>query len=192
MSNVICITNRMLAGNHFLLQVEKIAAACPKAIILREKDLSEPDYELLAEQVLSICKKYHISCILHTYSKVAFARHADGIHLPLHELRKLPNEYIDLFKVIGASIHTTAEAVEAQKLGATYITAGHIFETNCKKGLPPRGLTFLKEVCRSVNIPVYAIGGITKNNAPDCIDSGASGVCIMSAFMISEDPSSIM
>ena len=192
MSDVICITNRLLAGINFLLQIEKIAAACPKAIILREKDLTESDYELLAEQVQSICKKYDVRCILHTYSRVALMRHADGIHLPLPELKKLTKEYIENFNVIGASIHTTTEAIEAQKLGATYITAGHIFDTNCKKDLPPRGLGFLADVCKSVSIPVYAIGGITKTNAPECIRSGASGVCIMSALMICEDPSLII
>ncbi|WP_455958797.1 thiamine phosphate synthase, partial [Anaerotignum lactatifermentans] len=78
-----------------------------------------------------------------------------------------------------------AEAEEAEKLGATYITAGHIYATDCKKGLPPRGLTFLEEVCRRVSIPVYAIGGIKINEKQlrEVIDCGAKGGCIMSGMM---------
>ena len=77
------------------------------------------------------------------------------------------------------------EAVEAVSLGASYVTAGHIFATDCKKGLPPRGLSFLKEVCETVSIPVYAIGGITfdKTQWNALKEQGASGACIMSGMM---------
>lgn len=77
------------------------------------------------------------------------------------------------------------EAIEAQKIGATYISAGHIFATDCKKDLPPRGLEFLKEVCNSVTIPVYAIGGIKLSDVQmdEIIKCGAKGGCIMSGMM---------
>ena len=69
------------------------------------------------------------------------------------------------------------------KCGATYLTAGHVFLTDCKKGVPARGLDFLADVCRAVNVPVYAIGGINDKNAGDCIQAGAAGVCMMSGYM---------
>ena len=77
------------------------------------------------------------------------------------------------------------KAIEAQKLGATYISAGHIFATDCKKDLPPRGLEFLKEVCNSVTIPVYAIGEIKLSDVQmdEIIKCGAKGGCIMSGMM---------
>ena len=77
------------------------------------------------------------------------------------------------------------KAIEAQKLGATYISAGHIFATDYKKDLPPRGLEFLKEVCNSVTIPVYAIGGIKLSDVQmdEIIKCGAKGGCIMSGMM---------
>ena len=77
------------------------------------------------------------------------------------------------------------EAEEAQKLSATYLTAGHIYTTDCKKGLPPRGIDFLKEVCGAVTIPVYAIGGIHAGTGQiqEVIKCGASGGCIMSEMM---------
>ena len=77
--------------------------------------------------------------------------------------------------------------MEAEKLGCTYITAGHVFATDCKKGLPPRGLSFLKEVCYSVTIPVYAIGGIDENNMEAVRQAGAAGGCMMSGFMLEKD-----
>lgn len=79
------------------------------------------------------------------------------------------------------------DAVEAQKLGCTYITAGHIFDTDCKKGLPGRGHEFLRNVCRAVTIPVYAIGGITPENAEEIYQDGASGACLMSSLMTGSD-----
>lgn len=87
------------------------------------------------------------------------------------------------FDVIGASTHSVEDARRAKELGASYITAGHVFATDCKKGLAPRGLQFLADVCDSVDIDVYAIGGISENNMKQCIGRGAKGVCMMSGFM---------
>ena len=86
-------------------------------------------------------------------------------------------------KIKGVSVHSAQEALNAQEAGASYVTAGHIYRTKCKEGLEPRGTGFLKEICTTVNIPVYAIGGININNARECIEAGASGVCIMSGYM---------
>lgn len=154
-------------------------------IVLREKDLQENEYEQLAKQVLDICSKYNIECILHTYYNVAEKLNCKKIHLPLDILRKNP-EITEKFEVIGVSTHSKEDAMEAETLGASYITAGHIFETDCKKGLPGRGLKFLKKVCESVDIPVYAIGGISTANINEVIKAGAYGACLMSGFMKAE------
>ena len=92
------------------------------------------------------------------------------------------------FDEVGVSIHSVSEAIEAVNLGATYITAGHIFATDCKKDIPPRGLSFLSSVCSSVNIPVFAIGGISPENAQKAINAGADGICIMSGLMNCKNP----
>ena len=73
--------------------------------------------------------------------------------------------------------------MRAEALGATYLTASHIFPTDCKKGVPPKGLDFLKEVVEAVHIPVYALGGITKDRTDDVMSTGAAGYCMMSEFM---------
>ncbi|EPY2274740.1 thiamine phosphate synthase [Clostridium sporogenes] len=189
MYKLLAITNRHLCNNEFLEQIQDICTLNEKSttiesvsIVLREKDLSERDYKNLAANVLKICKKNNTECILHTYYKVAKELNCKKIHLPLHVLKSNPNIYKD-FDEVGVSIHSVSEAIEALNLGATYITAGHIFATDCKKSLPPRGLSFLSSVCSSVNIPVYAIGGISPANAEKAINAGAEGICIMSGLM---------
>lgn len=183
MSDLICITNRKLCSNNFSDQIEMIASAHPKAIVLREKDLSEKEYEQLARQVMQICQKHGTQCILHSFSNVAIALGAEAVHMPLPLLQKMTTQEKSHFQIIGASCHSLEEAKEAQDLGCTYITAGHIFLTDCKKGLPGRGLPFLEEICKTVRIPVYAIGGISSQNIESVRKTGAAGACIMSGFM---------
>jgi len=189
MYKLLAITNRHICNNEFLAQIQDICTLNEKntviesvSIVLREKDLFENDYKKLAAKVLKICKKNNTECILHTYYKVAKELNCKKIHLPLYILKSNPNIYKD-FNEVGVSIHSVNEAIEAMNLGATYITAGHIFATDCKKDLPPRGLSFLSSVCSSVHIPVYAIGGISPANAGKAINAGAEGVCIMSGLM---------
>lgn len=183
MSDLICITNGKLCSNNFSDQIEMIASAHPKAIVLREKDLSEKEYEQLARQVMQICQKHGTQCILHSFSNVAIALGAEAVHMPLPLLQKMTPQEKSHFQIIGASCHSLEEAKEAQDLGCTYITAGHIFLTDCKKGLPGRGLPFLEEICKAVRIPVYAIGGISSQNIESVRKTGAAGACIMSGFM---------
>ena len=183
MSDLICITNRKLCSNNFSDQIEMIASAHPKAIVLREKDLSEKEYEQLARQVMQICQKHGTQCILHSFSNAAIALGATAVHMPLPLLQKMTLQEKSHFQIIGASCHSLEEAKEAQDLGCTYITAGHIFLTDCKKGLPGRGLSFLEEICKAVRIPVYAIGGISSQNIESVRKTGAAGACIMSGFM---------
>ena len=164
MSDIICVTNRKLCKEDFLTRIESIAAMHPKAVILREKDLTEAEYTQLAEKVMEICRRYGTQCILHTFINAAVKLGCDSIHLPLPVLRQASGEDKAKFRIIGCSCHSPEEAREAESLGAGYITAGHVFATDCKKGLPPRGLDFLRQVCSTVDVPVYAIGGISDNH----------------------------
>ena len=175
------MTNRLLCKGDFLEQIEKIAVTKEYIIILREKDLSADEYMCLAKNVMGICDKYGADCILHYFIDICKKLSYKKIHVPLYLLEENP-DMINDFDVIGVSVHSADEAIKAEKLGATYITAGHIFATDCKKGVPPRGIEFLKTVCNSVNIPVYAIGGIDENNI-DSIKNIADGACQMSTLM---------
>ena len=166
-----------------MTRIEKIASAKVSAIILREKDLTEAEYEALAVKVMKIFEKYEANLILHNFAQTAIKLKTNALHLPLAKLRELSAEDKKQFKVLGASCHSVQDAIEAENLGCTYITAGHIFDTNSKKGIPGRGIPFLKEITGSVTIPVYAIGGITPKNALEVKNAGAKGVCVMGGFM---------
>lgn len=180
--NIIVVTNRHLVKKDFLEQIKLVCKKKPKAIILREKDLSEEDYEKLAKEVIKICNEYNVKCILHFYINVAKKLGQSSIHLPLYLLKENKDKVKD-FKEIGVSIHSLDEASEAQSLGATYLCAGHIFSTDCKKGVKPRGEDFLKEIILHSLIPVFAIGGIDFKNIKNILDLGAAGGAIMSLAM---------
>jgi len=184
--NVIAVSNRKLCTRPFPEQIEIVCRYRPQSLILREKDLNESEYGKLGQEVKEICKKYQVTCIYHTFYEEAKKAGVRNIHLPLWKLEELNEEDGQRdFDLIGASIHSVEEAKKAEKLGATYLTAGHIYETGCKPDLPPRGLNFLKEVCQVVDIPVYAIGGIRleKQQIAEIQKAGARGACIMSELM---------
>jgi len=188
MSDIVCVTARKLCRGDFFDQLTKIAKASPKFIILREKDLSENEYKKLAVTAMDICSEAGCELILHYYWNAAVELEMKNIHLPLSLLKELSADDKEKFTRIGTSCHSVSDALEAKQLGADYITAGHVFATDCKKGLAPRGLDFLRDVCYSVDIPVYAIGGISPDNIASVRECGAAGACAMSGFMQCSDP----
>lgn len=192
MSDILCITNRKLCKTDFICHIREIAENHPLGIVLREKDTAEADYRELASRVLSICSETDTLCILHGFHNAAAELGAKAVHLTLDALRKMSDKQKSAFTVIGVSCHSAEEAMEAEKLGCTYIIAGHIFPTDCKKGQPGRGLDFLAEVCAAVCVPVYGIGGIDAENVNFVRDAGASGVCTMSGIMQCSDVKSYL
>ena len=194
------ISNRKLCKNENLeRQIEKIFLAYEKKIILknfeivtltlREKDLDKNEYLNLVEKIYPICKKHKINLILHqNYDLNLDEKYKiDGIHLSYNIFKSLNKNIreglIKKYKRIGVSIHSLEEAREVENLGASYIVAGHIFKTDCKKGLEPRGLKFVEELSSILTVPIFAIGGIDENNSQSVIDSGAFSVCMMSSLM---------
>ena len=187
MSDILVVTNRALCREDFYTRLELVAKAGPAGIILREKDLSPEAYKALAEKALEICERYRVPCMLHTFWQVALELGADRLHMSLPLLRQMGAGERKQFSTLGASCHSVEDAMEAQALGCTYITAGHVFDTDCKQGLPGRGLDFLRGMCRSVDLPVYAIGGIGPGNMAVVRQAGAAGACIMSSAMTCPD-----
>ena len=194
------ISNRKLCENENLeKQIEKIFSAYEKKIILknfdivaltlREKDLNKNEYLKLIEKIYPICQKYKINLILHQNYDLNLDEKYDieGIHLSYSIFKSLNQnikaELIKKYKRIGVSIHSLDEAKEVENLGASYVIAGHIFKTDCKKGLEPRGLKFVEDLSSTLSIPIYAIGGIDEKNSLSVIDSGAFSVCMMSSIM---------
>ncbi|MBX9974664.1 thiazole tautomerase TenI [Cytobacillus firmus] len=89
---------------------------------------------------------------------------------------------------IGCSVHSPEEAEKAAKQGADYILFGHIFETDSKKGVPPRGTGSLEALKKAVDIPVLAIGGIKPEKVPEVLEAGADGIAVMSGILLAKDP----
>ena len=194
------ISNRKLCENENLeKQIKKIFSAYEKKIILknfdivaltlREKDLDKNEYLKLIEKIYPICQKYKINLILHQNYDLNLddKYNIEGIHLSYSIFKSLNQnikaELIKKYKRIGVSIHSLDEAKEVENLGASYVVAGHIFETDCKKGLKPRGLKFVEDLSSTLTIPIFAIGGIDEKNSLSVINSGAFSVCMMSSIM---------
>ena len=185
---VISITNRTLCQGPLPQQIDKLCRLGVKDFILREKDLSPSEYANLAAEVLKVCQNYGANLVLHSFWQVA----ANKVHFPLWLLEKHHTHITAAgFSEIGCTCHSIDEAQRAIDLGATYITASHIYPTDCKKGLAPRGLEFLKEICQFIKsqkgdeFPVYALGGIKTDGSQfaELKEAGASGACLMSGLM---------
>ena len=194
------ISNRKLCENENLeKQIKKIFSAYEKKIILknfdivaltlREKDLDKNEYLKLIEKIYPICQKYKINLILHQNYDLNLddKYNIEGIHLSYSIFKSLNQnikaELIKKYKRIGVSIHSLDEAKEVESLGASYVVAGHIFETDCKKSLEPRGLKFIEDLSSALSIPIFAIGGIDEKNSLSVINSGAFSICMMSTLM---------
>ena len=165
----------------YLDQIRRIVNVKPRAVVLREKDLSPEIYRKLARKVAQICQEQEQQLILNTTPAVAAQLGVGKLHLPMSILRSegrpQKSEYV------GTSVHSVNEVKEALELGADYLFAGNIYETDCKKGLPGRGLDFLRQVCMESSVPVYAIGGVNEERLPEILSTGAAGGCMMSGFM---------
>lgn len=192
MEHLIAVTNRDLCQRDFFEQIERICRRKPDRIILREKDLTDDDYIKLARKCQILCRNFDVPMSVNGRIEIARLLSIPDIHLSYQTLIRHP-EVVSDFSHVGVSIHSVEEAAQSARLGVSYMIAGHIFATDCKKNLPPRGLPFLKNVCRTVRntsiqtgsapIPVYAIGGIDFHNLAQVMSSGAAGGCMMSAAM---------
>ncbi len=188
MSMLFVITSSKSCKEDFLTRIERIASANPNRIILREKHLSQDDLLKLAIKCKEICDKYSVAFSVNGSIEVARKVNAD-IHLP-YKLFVENNENIKDFSTIGVSVHSISEAETAEMLGASYLIAGHIFATDCKKGLKPRGIEYLSDISEAVKIPVLGIGGISLERLSSVLQTGAAGACVMSHFMNCDNPES--
>lgn len=168
-----------------IARLAKLPELRPQAVILRAKSLDKAAYRTLAIEAQQSCEATGIALILHSDWQLARELGISMLHLPLALLRQISACERTYFTWLSTSVHSVGEAQEAQALGATVLIAGHIYTTQCKAGLAPRGLGFLQNVCSAVNLPIYAIGGIGFDAAQhaELQANGARGACVMSAYM---------
>jgi thiamine-phosphate pyrophosphorylase len=144
----------------------------------------------LASRLLTVVRQHGARLSVNDRVDVALAARADGVHLAA---QSLPVQLaVELTKhkavVVGRSVHSLEEAIQAARDGADYITFGHVFPTNTHPGLPPRGLAQLRQIVEAVEVPVLAIGGITTENLNDVLSTGCTGVAVISAILSTADP----
>lgn len=160
-----------------------------KAIQLREKDLETGELLKLAYKMRAFTSRYDAKLFINDRLDIALAVGADGIHLtqnsiPADAVRKVVKNRL----LLGVSTHSLKEAREAEKGGADFLTLGPICRTSSKlKYGKPLGLEILKDVCRRVKIPVFAIGGIKSNKILEMKKAGAFGVAMISEIFGTED-----
>lgn len=192
---IIAVTDPGLCLGSLARRCRLILEAGADAVVLRAKEADRESYRKLASEVISQAGQYSEKIILHTYADMAADLGVKSVHLPLPVFRELCMKKPDFLEKdlrVGVSVHRPEEAAYAAENGAAYVTYGHVFATDCKKGLPPRGTGMLAETVRAAGIPVYAIGGISEKNISEVSESGASGACLMSSFMQTPDPAEYM
>ncbi len=156
-------------------------------IQLREKDLGGRELYNLARQARELTQRYGALLLINERLDIAVAVGADGVHLPE---RGLPPKVVkDLFPhlLVGYSAHSLEGVLYAQKEGADFVTLSPIFRTESHPEAEPLGLEELKRVSAKVNVPIYALGGVTQERIELCLKNGAYGVAGITMFLDGED-----
>ena len=152
-----------------------------RAIQLREKDLSDTELRSVAVPINHICKAYSAKLFINSNIGVATDVGVDGVHLPeslLDTIQKAKARNL----LVGCSVHDLDVAQKMQVAGANFVTYSPIYPTMSKPN-PAVGLKSLRRIVGALDIPVFALGGITPSKVPECLNSGAFGVAAMSSVM---------
>ena len=156
---------------------------------IREKDLTEVDFETEAKKLQDICKVYNVPYVVNDSVEVAMKIDADGVHVGQSDIKGRDiRAMLGEDKILGISAGTVEEAIAAEQAGADYIGVGAIFGTSTKKNARNMTMDRLNEIIKSVNIPVVAIGGINASNMSELKGSGVDGVAVVSAIFAAENP----
>lgn len=156
---------------------------------VREKSAPASHLLQLVQAILPLSEPHGSGVLVNDRLDVALAAGAAGVHLSKKSLPPaLARQVAGPGMLIGASVHSVEEAVEAARAGADYITFGHVYPTQSKPGLPPRGPALLREVVQAVDVPVLAIGGITVERIPEVLATGCAGIAVIGAVLSSPDP----
>lgn len=183
------VTDRAWVGKQSLYeQVESALKGGVTCVQLREKELAEEDFLKEALEISALCREYGVPFFINDNVEIAIKCQADGIHvgqedMEASQVRKKVGEDM----MIGVSVHSVEEALEAVKKGADCLGVGAMFSTSTKKDVDLLPKESLKDICQAVNVPVVAIGGIGKSNIIDLSGTGVDGVALVSAIFSADN-----
>ncbi len=171
---------------------ERVRAALKggaRVVQYRDKTRSVQEKVARAKKLLQLCKQHGALFLVNDLPELAWACGADGVHLgqddgSIPEARKILGPH----KIIGVSTRTVEQALKAEAHGADYIGLGSLYPTSTKDDAQVVGVETLRKVRRAVNLPIVAIGGITRDRAEEAIEAGADAVAVVSAVMGDPDP----
>lgn len=162
---------------------QKLLDSGARIIQLRAKNMSDGDFESLADEMQTLIRAYPapVTFIVNDRVEVAFAIGADGLHVGQDD-----SDYRQVISaapagmVVGVSVGSVAEAIDAQRAGATYVGAGAVFETPTKHDAEVIGPVELRRIVDATTIPVVAIGGINLDNVGQVVAAGAHYFAVIS------------
>jgi thiamine-phosphate pyrophosphorylase len=160
-----------------------------RAVQLREKDLAARSLLALARELTELARTYDARVLVNDRVDVCLAAGSDGVHLPAEGLpASAVRGLVGPDRLVGVSAHSAEQAVRAETEGADFIVLGPIFETPSKRAFgPPIGLSELERARMRCRMPLFGIGGITKERARDVVKAGARGVAVVGSVMTAGD-----
>ena len=167
--------------------IDEACKAGVKAVQLREKDLSPLLLYQLAEKIKKICHSTNTRLLINDRADIAQAVDADGVQLTSQSLSVYSvRKFLPKSMLIGVSTHSLEEAQRAENYGADFVLFGPVFQTPSKAVFgEPQGLSKLEKITKTVQVPVFAVGGINPARAKQCRERGSFGVAVISSVMSS-------
>lgn len=183
------VTDRAWVGKQSLhQQVEFALKGGATCVQLREKELKDEDFLDEAMEISVLCKQYGVPFFINDNVEIAIKCHADGIHVGQEDMDAAQvRQRVGNGMIIGVSVHSVEEALEAVRNGADCLGAGAIFPTSTKTDVNILPKKVLHDICAAVDIPVVAIGGIGKANILQLSGTGVDGVALVSAIFAVDD-----
>ena len=189
-SRLLLVTDRQQTKGRPLVSVlaQALKAGRP-SIQLRERDLCAKELLALADEIQQLTGPRGVQLVINDRLDVALSLEGAGVHLRSNSLPvSVARRLIGPRRVLGASVHSVKEAVEADASGADYIVLGPIYHTPSKQRYgPPLGLSALEGAARAVRVPIVGIGGVTAARARDMRLAGAFGVAVVTAVLSADD-----
>ena len=183
------VTDRSwLNGETLYAQVEKALKGGVTFVQLREKALDEQAFLEEAKEIQKLCAQYHVPFVINDNVEIAAQIGADGVHVGQSDMEAGDvREKLGPDRIIGVSAQTVEQAVRAQERGADYLGVGAVFPTGSKADAVEVSHETVRAIMEAVDIPVIAIGGITKDNVSELSGTGICGIAVISAIFAQED-----